>query len=314
MRPAVPYFVPLLLTAVALGLGACRAPEPTTPTAAPVPVSSETVGPAPFQASLTLLGTVEPAAVLEVRTPAAGVLRTGPEALRTGRTVRSGEVLFRVESPDLRAAVTEAELQEKSAAHELDRAQRGVDGGFLPEADLARRRIEHELAVERLASARDAVERLTVRAAVGGRLKVAGPVVSGVEVEPNRPVAEIDADGAPRVEAWATAADLGQLSVGYAVECRSPGVDRVLGRGRLREIDGRLDDAGVARVVAEIGEAIDLPTPGDGVDLTVLLPEKPAALTVPDRALIVDGTVMSVFVLEASGRDVVARARPVVVG
>ncbi|MEM8995998.1 MAG: efflux RND transporter periplasmic adaptor subunit [Acidobacteriota bacterium] len=315
MRPAVPLFVPLVITAVAaLGLGGCRAPEPTTPRAAPVPVSSETVGPGPFQASLTLLGTVEPSAVLDVRTPAGGVLRATAEALRTGRTVRRGEVLFRIESPELRSAVKEAELQQKSAAHELDRAQRGVEGGFLPEADLARRQIEHELAEERLASAREAVDRLTVRAAVGGRLKVAGPVISGMEVESNRAIAEIDAAGAPRVEAWATAADLGRLEVGYAVECRSSGGDRVLGRGRVREIDGRLDDAGVARVVAEIEDDIDLPTPGDGADLRVLLPEKLDAITVPERALIVDGNVMAVFVLEASGRNVIARARPVVVG
>ncbi|MEM1180624.1 MAG: efflux RND transporter periplasmic adaptor subunit [Acidobacteriota bacterium] len=315
MRPVVSLPRPAILPLFAvLALASCKAPDAPTPKAAPVPVTSELIEAGPFQASLTLLGTVEPSAVLSVRAPARGILRVAQGALVTGREVRRGEVLFRVESPDLELAVKEAELQEKSAAHELDRARRGVEGGFLPEADLARREIEHELATERLDGARDALARLTVRAAVGGRLQVESTAVSGMEVAADTAVAEIDAAGAPRVEAWAAAADLARLKTGLAVECRHPGGDRVLGRGRLRELDGRLDEAGVARVVAEIDDDLALPTPGDGVDLTVLLEEKTDAMTVPSQALIVDGSVMSVFVLESSGRLAVARARPVVVG
>lgn len=292
----------------------CRPPEATSPTAAPVPITTEFTATGPFQASLTLLGTAEPQAVVTIRTPAAGTLRVEPAALKTGREVRRGELLFRVESPDLRLALKEAELLEKSAAHELERARRGVEGGFLPEAELARRQIEHELATERLDGARDAQERLGVRAPVAGRLKVAGTPTSGMEVRPDLTIADIDAAGTRRVEAWAAAVDLGQIEVGLDVECRSANGERLLGRGRLSEVDARLDDAGVARVIASIDDEIDMPTSGDGVELVVLLPAKDDALTVPSRALIIDGSLTSIFVLEASGRVLVARARPVATG
>ena len=57
-------------------------------------VRSEVVAEAPFQARLTLLGRIEPAARLEVRSPAAGRIRYPRRfaaGLRTGERVAAGQ-------------------------------------------------------------------------------------------------------------------------------------------------------------------------------------------------------------------------------
>lgn len=308
IRPTWLSFMLLLLP-----LAACRPPAPPAPKAAPIPVTTELLEAAPFRASMTLLGVVEPSAAVELRAPSAGTLRYGAGALATGRRVAAGELLFRVESPELGLRVREAELQARSAANELERTRRGVDGGFLPEADLARREIEHELALERLAGAREALARLEVQTPISGRLKVDRPLLSGAELAAQTVIAQVDAEVGKRIEAWATAGDLERLAPGLEVEGRSSS-GQLLGRGRLSEIDARLDEAGVARVVASIDEDIDMPAAGDGALLVVLLEPKAGAISVPSRALIVDGSLLSVFVLEAQGRLYEARARPVVAG
>ena len=298
---------------VLLPIIACRPPAPPAPKASPIPVTTELLEAGPFRASMTLLGVVEPSAVVELRTPAAGTLRYEAGALATGRRVSAGQLLFRIESPELQLRRREAELQARSADNELERTRRGVEGGFLPEADLARREIEHELALERLAGAKEAVERLAVRAPISGRLKVDRPLLSGAEVDAQTVIVQIDSEGRPQIEAWATSGDLERLSTGLEIEARSSS-GQLVGRGRLSEIDARLDASGVARVVASIDEDIRMPAAGDGAELVVLLEAKTEVVSVPSRALIVDGSLLSVFVLEPQGRLFEARARPVVAG
>jgi len=65
------------------------------------------------------------------------------------------------------------------------------------------------------------------------------------------------------------------------------------------------------RLVVTVDEDLGLPPPGEGLELRVLLHERPAALTLPEEALLVDGGMAAVFVLEPIGSDYKARLRPV---
>lgn len=305
------------LSSLVVVLIACvEIPEPP-PEPARVPVRSEVVAPGPFQPSLTLYGKVEPASRVEVRTAETGVLRYAPRfagGLRTGERVASGEPLFAIDNEALRLCLAEAELAVRSAESELDRAQRGVDGGFLPEAELKRRQIEAELARERLASARLQLERLRYAAPRAGVLWVERATPGGTEVAAGTLLAEIAGDGRRRVEAWATAADLERLEPGLDADCRLPGSDVVVGRGALAELARRVDRDGTVRLVVEIAEDRDLPPPGEGVELDVHLAARAAALTLPEEAVLVDGGITTVFVLETSGGQYKARLRPVRAG
>ncbi len=308
----------LLAPALLLSFPGCRPPESRRPEPAKVPVSSEVLEAAPFRARLTLLGKTEPAARLELRSPATGRVRYPPRfagGLRTGERVAAGELLFEIDNDDIRLRLAEAELAARLANSELERARLGVEGGFLPVAQLTQREIDAELASERLASARLQAERLRFTAPAGGVLRVERTLPPGTELgRADMLMAELAGDGLPRVEAWGAAADLERLRPGLAVECLSPGTEKVVGRGELREVAREVDRAGTLRLVAAVSEDLGMPLPGEGVEVAVLLDAHPDAITLPQEALVVDGGVASVFVLEPSGTGYRARRRLVVPG
>ena len=307
----VPLGSALLLTV------ACRTPDPAPTEPTPIPVTSESVVSAPFLPSLRLLGTVQSAGSIDLRTPGRGPIRYASrfaQGLRTGESVKRGEFLFEIEDADARLRRVESQLSAKRAETELARSRRGVEEGFLPASDLDQKEIQAELAREQLAAAEQQVARLRIAAPAAGILRVDSALAPGIEVEPNALLGTIATAGSPRVEAWASAADLELLETGLGVECVDSVSDRVLGRGVVSELSREVDDTGVARLVIRVDEVIDMPRPGVGVSLRVLLPERPAALTVPDRAVITNGGVASVFVLEPSGNLFEARARLVRLG
>ena len=310
-RPAV-----IILCALSMLFVGCEPPPAPPPEPARVPVTSEVVAPSVFQPRLLLVGRVAAASRQDVRAPAAG--RIGYPArfaggLRTGAEVRRGERLFVVAAPAIELRLAEARLSAKAARTALERARRGVEEGFQPQAELEQRMIEAELAEERLANAVWESEQLEVAAPSSGILLVDTVVPPGAEVTADAVVAELAGEGRPRIEAWASAADLDRLETGLAVEARRASGE-VVALGQIAELDRHVDDGGVARVVVEVEEDRALPRPGEGVELDVLLSAREAALTVPERSLRISGSLTSVFVLEEHGAESRAAARLVQVG
>jgi RND family efflux transporter MFP subunit len=292
----------------------CAEVDVPTPEPAKVPVRSQVLEPTSFRPSLRLYGKVEPAARLQLLAPAAGRVSYEPRfanGFRIGERVTAGESLFRVDNEALRLHHVEAELALRGAEAELERTRLGVEGGFLAAADLKRREIDTDVARERLASAIRELERLQVLSPGNGVLWVEKRIAAGSEILAGTLLAEVASDGKSRVEAWATTNDLQRLERGFEVECLAPGAGKVVGRGRLSEVARQVDARGTVRLVVTVDDDLGLPPPGEGLELRVILSERLAALTLPEEALLVDGGVAAVFVLEPSGSDYKARLRPV---
>lgn len=306
---ASPTIVALLILTTGCAQEQERPPEP-----AKVPVSSEILTPGAFQPSIRLFGKVEPSARIEIRSPRDGILSYAPRfagGLRTGERVRAGEVLLTLDNEALRLSLTEHELDLRAAEEELNRAKVGFEAGILPKADLGRAEIAAEKARKRLESLQTQLTRLDVATPDSGTLKVDTVVPPGIEVAAGQLLAEIAGDGKPRVEAWTTPADLDYFQRGAGVECLAAGTDDVIGRGELREIAGQVERGGTMRLVITVDEDLGMPPPGEGLELRVLLAKRETALTLPEEALLIDGGIASVFVLEPKGADYQARQRVV---
>ena len=172
--------LPVLLCLATLPL-ACRQPPPQEPPPARVPVSVHEVEAAPFRPSVRLLGRVEPAARIELRADVAGTVAYPQRfagGLRTGETVRAGELVFRVDSPEVQLAVVEAELQSEAAEAEVERSRQGVEGGFVSTATHKKNEIQARIARERLANAR-AARTATRESSPGGRRVAGGGTAAG---------------------------------------------------------------------------------------------------------------------------------------
>ncbi len=298
---------------VLLVLAGCWPQSNEVPPPAKVPVRSEVLSAGPFQATLTLLGKVEPAVRLELRSPATGTIHYPARfraGLRTGEQVQRGELLFEIENDASRLRLAEAELAARLAETELDRTRQGVEGGFLATAELKQREIDAELASERLTSARTQFARLRVKAPGGGMLRVDRVLAPGSEIMAGETlVAELAGEGLPRVEGWAAAAERHRLRAGLEVDFVLPGTDKVVGCGEISEIAGQVDRSGTLHVVVAVREDDGLPLPGEGLELRLLLDSKEDAITIPRKALIVDGGIATVFVLEPTGSAYRSRRR-----
>ncbi|MDA8021059.1 MAG: efflux RND transporter periplasmic adaptor subunit [Thermoanaerobaculia bacterium] len=296
---------------------ACQPPPQQEPPPAQIPITVHEIVADSFHPSVRLLGRVEPAALLELRADAAGTVAYPARfsaGLRTGESVRGGELVFHVESPEVTLAAVEAELQAEAAEAEVERSRQGVAGGFVSTATHKKNEIQARIARERLSNARAAVARLEVRAPVDGVLRVAESLPRGSRIDPSHVVVELAAEGDLRVEAWASAADLSLLETGLAVVLLDPKGGRMVGRGVLAELANSVDDGGVARVVIGLGDDLGMPSVGDGVEVEALLPERQGVLTVPEESLLVQGGVATVYVLETAGDGFRAASRLVVPG
>lgn len=298
-------------------LAACGAEAPESRDRSPVAIVAELVERGPFRATVDLFGRVGPHARVPIQALEAGKVRYAPRfrrGLRLGAAVERGEVLFELENPDVELGVVTAEIEERAAIAEVERARRGVEAGFIAAIELERWELGRRLATERLEHARLRRARLEVRAPASGYLAVDELVAEGAEVAAGATLGRVGENGAARIEAYAAASDLERLAPGLEVECRLPGETDPVAVGRLREVSRELDGAGSARVVAEVTEDYGLPAPGEGVELRVLLDVRPVAVSVPELAVVRTGGIASVFVLEPSGEHLRASRRVVQLG
>lgn len=304
----------LVLTSWVVG---CAEPAAEPPKPAHIPVTTEAVASTSFQAGIGLLGRLAPSSQVDIVPPATGriLYASGfPDGLRSGRDVRKGQLLFKIENPALELRLTEAQLAMKAAETDLARAKAGVDAGIMPRAELEAQEIAEALAGRRLESAQQELDRLAYRSPASGVLQVDRHYLEGTEVATGTVLASLSGSGARRIEAWVSAADLERLTPGLQVECRRPRRTRLLATARLVEVAQEVEAGGVAKVVAEVEQDMGLPRIGEGLDLLVLMPPRDNVLTVPERALIINGHVKRVFVLEPAGAQLRADSRLVRVG
>lgn len=317
MKPNPNHRIMVLVLTLTLFCGGCNPPAEEAPPAAKVPVTSEVLEAAPFQATLRLLGILQPSSRVEVRSRLSGRLHYPPRfaaGLRTGVRVARDELLFEVEDEESRPQRVEAELNFKAAETELERARLGFEGGIMPEVDLKRREFEAELARERLAQAHLKVDRLRHTAAVAGSLEVMDVLPPGAEVKAGDLLARLAGEGQAVVLAWAASRDLRWLRPGLVVRCLEPGRSEVMGYGEVREVAAEVDSAGTVRVLVAVTRDLAMPLPGEGLELIVELEQKEGVLSVPERALIVEGGVARAFVLQTSGGGYEAELRLVQLG
>jgi RND family efflux transporter MFP subunit len=321
---ARPLFVilPLGLTGLLLTAGCAREPE-MAPPASELPVRVEKAVRAPFQPTLALLGTVRPAATVEVTAPARGRLAYPARfaaGLASGAAVRTGEVLALFTAPEAELSLAEARLRLQSAEADLARYQKAFEAGLIPAVQLDGYKSQREIAAAQLAAARQQAARLALRSPLSGSLLVERIIPPGTEVEGGTPLARVAAAGALRIEGRAAAADLARLRPGLEIRLAPAGGNgslQPLGRGVIREISPVVEAGGTVAWVAEVTDPAGLPVPGEGVEVQAQLDARAEALTVPEEALVLGEGGSALFVaVRIPGGDgkLRARRRPVETG
>jgi RND family efflux transporter MFP subunit len=289
-----------LLALSFLGLAACQ-PERFEPPA-PTPVRVEALQRSDFAPTIALVGTVRAAQTVALTASQRGTVTLAPRfanGLRTGESVRAGELIATVANDQVAFARTQAHLQMQAALASHELVERSFRDGIVSGADFTSSSLRAQLARETYAAAQREAGELRITAPIAGRLVVRNNVASGAKLDPGVVLADVAAGGAPVVEAAVAAGDRELLRPGQTVRLEGPGGWK--GSGKIAEVASVIDAAGTARVVASIdvgrGFSPSAPVPGTGVDLHVELDRRADVLTVPDDAIVAGAEGPAVFVL-----------------
>ena len=282
--------------ALSLLLLAACAPERYEPPV-PTPVRVEALQRGDFAPEITLAGTVHASQTVPLTATQRGAITLAPRfanGLRTGESVRAGELIATIANDHVASARTQARLQMDAAASKHELLERSFREGIVSRAELSTSELTVMLARETYAAAQREAGELRITAPVAGRLVVRNSVASGARLDAGIILGDIAAGGAPLVESAVAAADRELLRPGQTVRLEGPGGWK--GRGRITEVASVIDAAGTARVVTSIDDAV-APAPGTGVDLHVELDRRADVLTVPDDAIVAGAEGPAVFVL-----------------
>lgn len=248
----------------------------------PATVSTVEAQPVTWTPVIEAIGTVNAAQGVDLTVESAGVVK---EVLfQPNTTVKAGALLLRlddvVQTADVEAARTQAELERGNLARAQDLTRRGV----ATNVSLDQSQAAAQAAEAQLARAVAVLEQRQLAAPFAGTIGL--PRVDlGQYVTPGTIVATLQDISTMRVDFSLPEQDLPKLSIGQKIEVQIEGLDETF-PGELTGIDPRVDPA--TRLVALRGSITNAQgklTPGQFVRIQVGLPAEEGVIALPQTAL-----------------------------
>jgi len=248
----------------------------------PATVSTVEAKPVIWTPVIEAIGTVNAAQGVDLTVESAGVVK---EILfQPNTTVAAGALLLRlddvVQTADVEAARTQAELERGNLARAQDLTRRGVTTNV----SLDQSQAAAQAAEAQLARAIAVLEQRQLAAPFAGTIGL--PRVDlGQYVAPGTIVATLQDISSMRVDFSLPEQDLPLLSIGQRIEVQIEGLDETF-PGELTGIDPRVDPA--TRLVALRGSITNAQgklTPGQFVRIQVGLPAEEGVIALPQTAL-----------------------------
>lgn len=249
------------------------------------------------------VGSTRARRAVEVTPLASGrVVEIGVEA---GKSVSAGDVLLRLDDDIQRADLIEANARHTAAAKALKRAQSLKRSSAVAEATVEK--LVAELAISQAEKDR-AARRLrdrTVTAPFDGMVGFSN-VELGARVDEGDMVTTLDDLSVLEIELSLPEGLFGRVGPGQRVVADAAAYPGRIFEGAIETIDSRIDPTSRSFKVRALVPNLDLVLPaGMFMHLSVLLGAE-RALTVPEEAVVVDGSAAHIFVI--TDRDDGARA------
>ncbi len=274
-------------TLVAFGKEAQRLGPPPESVAA---AAAEEQG---WEQTLSAVGTVAPSQGVELRNEEAGVVtRLGFDS---GERAKKGQVLVELDTRVERAELTSAAASLAEIRRREARARQLFQAGATARAELDTVQAELAVAAARVDSLRARIERRNVRAPFSGRLGIRGVNV-GQYLNPGTPITTLEAAETVFVDFTLPQQRLQELATDMPVRIEADG--GVVLTSTIAAIEPVVDEVTrAARLRAAVPNEAGLLRPGMFVDVTVVLPEEQAVVTVPTTAVVHASYGDSVFVV-----------------
>ncbi len=203
---------------------------------------------------------------------------------RAGKTVKTGEVILRLETQAAEIAVKLGKVKVVEAERLLARAQDLLASKVKAQANVDDARTALDRYRLELARAEDALSKRIIRAPFDGVIGIP-KVETGDHVSSSTAIATMDDRSELLVEVDVPELHLARIEVGQQIIARTPSYPATDFNGRIEAIDSRVDPTSRNVVFrARLPNKDDLLRPGMSFAVEVLIPGKPYP-TVPELAL-----------------------------
>jgi membrane fusion protein (multidrug efflux system) len=246
--------------------------------------------------TVTAIGTATAVQGVTVSADAPGIV--AQIAFDSGRSVRKGEVLVRLDASQELAQLTAAEAERELTRLNLDRIRGLRDQGVTSQAEYDRVAAEFTQAEARVGEIRATIERKTIRAPFSGILGIR-QVNLGQYLNGGDPVVPLQALDPIYVDFAVPQQQVGQLRAGREVAVRVDGLGDEPFAGTITAIDSVVDEATRnARAQATLANGEGRLRPGMFVEVSVVLDEGGDVVVLPVSSVSYAPFGDSVFVVE----------------
>jgi membrane fusion protein, multidrug efflux system len=255
-----------------------------------------------WPATLGAIGTVHAVRGVTVSADLPGIVES--ITFESGRQVREGEVLVRLDTRQERAQLAAAEAQRDLAKISLDRVRGLVEQGIVAQAELDRATAEHRQAEARVGEIRATIDRKQVRAPFSGVLGIR-QVNLGQYLEGGAPIVPLQALDPVHVNFSVPQQQVGEMRAGGEVQVTAESFAGESVSGRITAIDSVVDEATRnVQVQATLENPGGRLKPGMFVQAHVRTGDTAAVVSLPASAISYAPYGDSVFVVsEMKGRD-----------
>ncbi|MDO9500169.1 efflux RND transporter periplasmic adaptor subunit [Falsiroseomonas sp.] len=227
-----------------------------------------------------------------------------------GAEVAEGEVLVTLDPGPAEAELRAAQAEAAELEQQLSRSSRLARGGFAPRGDVADLRQRLAGAQARSAAAESRLSQSRIVAPFAGRLGLK-QVSVGALVQPGTPLVALDAVDPIELHFAVPEQEIGRFAAGAAVRATSTAMPGREFAGQVQVIAPRVDPAlRTVTVVARLPNEDRRLRPGMLMQVTVAAEVVEQAVTVPPRAVVMQGPEHFVFRVEEG----IARRTPVRIG
>ena len=248
--------------------------------------------------TLTAVGTVRAVRGVTLSADLPGVVEA--VAFDSGRPVREGEVLVRLDARQERAQLAAAEAQRELARLNLERVRGLVGQGIVAAAELDRVSAEHKQAEARVGEIRATIERKLIRAPFSGVLGIR-QVDLGQYLKAGDPIVPLQALDPIYVNFSVPQQQLAEVRVGRELRVSAAGLGGKEIAGRISAVDSVVDAATRnVQVQATLANPKGELHPGMFVEVLVVTGDGAPALVLPASAISYAPYGDSVFVVSAA--------------
>lgn len=249
-----------------------------------------------WPASLAAIGTVAPVEGVTVAADLPGIVERID--FESGRTVRAGDLLVKLDTRQEQAQLTAAEAQRGLAKLNLDRARGLHDEGIISQAEFDRVAAEQEQALARVGEIQATISRKTIRAPFAGALGIR-QVNLGQYVTGGDPIVPLQSLSPIYVNFSVPQQELSQLRPGREVRVALEGSTGAPLSGRITAVEAVVDEATRnVQVQATLDNRDGRLRPGMFVQAHVVLGASTAVVSLPASAVSYAPYGDSVFVVE----------------